>query len=164
MATIKHQFNARAMVPNSSNGARYKVVAGSNFSVMSIAFAQNEIAVFPFKSVGYGSGNVTVNIFWYADTASSGDINMGASLACVTPNTDSDDVETKAFATENTATDTHLGTTGQRLHQMSITVSNLDSIAADDMCWLKLRRLSTSDTLGSTDILVTHVEATYSDS
>lgn len=89
---------------------------------------------------------------------------FGASIAAITPNTDTQDVETKAFATENTGSDTHLGTTGQRLHQMSITISNLDSLAADDLVAIRLRRVpgDAGDTMTGDAILV-DAQLSYSD-
>jgi hypothetical protein len=88
----------------------------------------------------------------------------GAKIAAITPDTDSQDVETKSLATQQTVTDSHLGTTGQRVHTCSITVSNLDSIAADDLVWLEISRVAANgaDTLTGDAILI-HAELTYSD-
>ena len=99
-----------------------------------------------------------------SDTASSGGITYGASLAAITPNVDTQDIETKAFATENTASDTHLGTTGQRQHSFAVTVSNLDSLAADDEVYLRIRRVPADggDTMTG-DAIITRVIVTYSD-
>lgn len=166
MATVVHTLGPRDAALPASNFAQYKSVAGSNFPVESLAFdaSTEEACYFPFRAVRYGSGNLTARIRWYADTASSGGIVMGCSLAAITPNTDSQDVETKAFATETTGSDTHLGTTGQRLHEMTVTISNLDSLAADDECWLKLARKvadGSDDMTG--DALVVEVDIEYSD-
>ena len=91
-------------------------------------------------------------------------MTFGCSLAAITPNTDTQDVETKAFATEVTGSDSHLGTTGQRLHEMTVTVSNLDSLAAGDTIWLKLARkvADASDTMTGA-ALVTGIQIEYSD-
>jgi hypothetical protein len=139
---------------------------GTNFPVSGLAFdaSADESAFWKWLAQNYGSGNLTVNIDWYADTASSGDVVFGAAIAAMTQNADSQDVETKAFATANTVTDTHLGTTGQRLHRCTITISNLDAIAADDLVILKLYR--DADAAGDTmtgDAIVVAVEVTYSD-
>ena len=139
---------------------------GTNFPVAGLAFdaTTQETCFFPFSPVNYGSGNITATLEWYADSASTGGVVFGASLAAITPNTDSQDVETKALATENTASDTHLGTTGQRVHSMAITISNLDSIAAGDSVVLRLRRVpaDASDTMTG-DAIVTRVILSYSD-
>jgi hypothetical protein len=140
--------------------------AGTNITVQSLKFdaATDEACAFVFDAILYGSGNLTVGIAWYADTASSGNVVWGASIAAITPDTDTQDVETDAWATENTVTDSHLGTTGQRLHRASITLSNLDSLTARDQCWLRIRRLGTdgSDTMAG-DAQLVAVTLSYSD-
>lgn len=139
---------------------------GTNFPVVGLAYdaAADEAAFWHFQAVSYGSGNVTVRVEWYADTATSGDVIWGVQLAAITPNTDTQDVETKALATANTVTDTHLGTTGQRLHTADVTVSNLDSLALNDAVWLRLYR--DADAAGDTmagDAVVTLLTVSYSD-
>lgn len=127
-------------------------INGTNFPVTSLKFdaALDEAAFWKLGVVNYGSGNLTLDILWYADTASSGDVVWGASIAAITPNTDTQDVETDGLATENTVTDSHLGTTGQRVHLATITISNLDSLANNDLMFMRIRRLgqtSGSDTM-----------------
>lgn len=166
MATVRHVLEVGDAKFPTSNPAAPVLTQGTNFPVSGLAFdaTTQEAAFFEFPALSYGSGNVTVTVEWYADSASANGIVFGASLAAITPNTDSQDVETKAFATENTASDTHLGTTGQRLHTFDITVSNLDSIAAGDAVWLRLRRVPAdgSDTMTG-DAIVTRMIVSYSD-
>lgn len=144
----------------------FSKVAGTNFPVTSLKFdaAADEAAFWKFTALNYGSGNLTVDILWYADTATSGDVVFGASISAITPNTDTQDVETDGLATENTVTDSHLGTTGQRVHLATITVSNLDSIAANDLVHLRIRRLGSngSDTMTG-DACILLVGVSYSD-
>lgn len=139
---------------------------GTNFPVVGLAYdaASLEAAFWHFEATNYGSGNVTVRVEWYADTASSGDVVWGVQLAAITANTDTQDVETKAFATANTATDTHLGTTAQRLHQIDVTVSNLDTLAARDGVWLRVYRdaANVADTMTG-DAILTGLTVSYSD-
>lgn len=139
---------------------------GTNFPIAALAFdaATKETIYFKFHATNYGSGNLTLDVFWYADTASSGDIVWGAQVAAVSPDGDTQDVETKAFATANTVTDSHLGTTGQRLHQSTIAISNLDAIAAGDIVWLALYRdaAAAGDTLTG-DALFIEALLSYSD-
>lgn len=139
---------------------------GTNFPVAGLAYdaAAVESAYFYIHATTYGSGNVTVNLHWYADTATSGDVVWGVQLAAITPNTDTQDVETKTLATANTATDTHLGTTGQRLHEIDVTVSNLDALANNDALWVRVYRDATngSDTMTG-DAVLTSVLISYSD-
>ena len=166
MATVTHQFSPAEAQYLASAFPGYVKTNGTNFPLAALAFdaAGDEAAFWMFKAVSYGSGNVTCDIYWYADTASSGDVIFDAQLAAITPNTDSQDVETKSFATANSVTDSHLGTTGQRLHQATITISNLDSIAANDIVWLRLNRDANngSDTMAG-DCLVVLVTLSYSD-
>lgn len=142
MATVKQAFALRQLIAAATNGPQWKRTEGTNFPVEALAFDAStlETAYVRFRALNYGSGNLTLKISWYADTASSGGIVWGAAIAAITPDTDTQDVETKAFATASTVTDTHLGTTGQRVHTCSITISNLDSVAADDDVWLKIYR------------------------
>ena len=150
----------------SSTFPQFLKTDGSNFPVSGLAFdaAADEFAYWKLRASQYGSGNLTLDIEWYADSASSGDVVFDAAVAAITPNTDTQDVETKAFATINSVTDSHLGTTGQRLHRCSITISNLDSIAADDVFWLRISRDANngSDTMTGDAILVS-ATLSYSD-
>jgi len=142
MATIYHHFLPEEAAFLATVFPQFIKVNGTNFPVTSLKYdaATDENAFWKFIAQDYGSGDLTLKLFWYADTASSGDVIWGAQIAAITANTDSQDVETKALATANTATDTHLGTTGQRVHTIDITISNLDSIASGDLCWLKIYR------------------------
>lgn len=142
------------------------VQGGTNFPVRGLAFdaAADEAAFWALESGQYGSGNLTVELEWYADTASSGDVVWGASIAAITPETDTQDVETKTLATEQTVTDSHLGTTGQRAHRASVTVSNLDSLANKDLVWIRIRRVGSngSDTMAG-DAVLMKVRVSFSD-
>ena len=168
MATVIHVFRPAAAVPKSPNGGRFKTNAGSNFPVPAIAFdaSTDQTVYYTFHAVTYGSGNLTLDIFWYADTASSGNVVWQAQVAAITPDTDTQDIETKAFATLNFVQDTHLGTTGQRLHKATITISNLDSIATGDYVCLLIGRdadgtNATDDLTG--DAFIVMAKLSYSD-
>ncbi len=165
MATVYQQCDlAAGQFLSSSFPALMK--NGTNFPSVGLAYdaAAAEAAFWYIHATSYGSGNVTVNLHWYADTASSGDVIWGVQLAAITPNTDTQDVETKSLATANTATDTHLGTTGQRLHEIDVTVSNLDSLTNNDALWLRIYRDAAAggDTLTG-DAILTSIVVSYSD-
>ncbi len=166
MATVYQVFRPYDGIPPASNYATLDVIAGTNFPVPCLDFDTTtaESIYFYFQAVNYGSGNLTLDIDWYADTAASGDVVWDAQVAAITQNTDSGDIETKALATANTVTDTHLGTTNQRLHRASITISNLDSIAAGDWCVLKVTRDvgDAADTMAG-DASLVGVTLSYSD-
>lgn len=126
----------------SSNFPQLSKVNGTNFSYFVLAFdaSTQETAYWRFRADSYGSGNLTLDIYWYAENATSGNVVWEAQIAAITPDTDSQDVSTKALATLNYIQDTHLGTTSKRLHKCTITISNLDSLAAGDVVFIKIAR------------------------
>jgi hypothetical protein len=141
---------------------------GTAFPVSGLAYdaTTDEAAFWRFEAASYGSGNLTLDLFWYADTASTLNVVWEAQLSAITPNTDTQDIETDGLATLNFVQDTHLGTTGQRLHQCAITISNLDSIAANDICHIRIARdanstSATDDMAG--DCILIGAQLSYSD-
>lgn len=139
---------------------------GTNFPVARLLYdgTTAERAYWKLTPFAYGSGNITCDVVWYAATATSGAVVWETAVAAITPNTDTQDVETKSFATANTVADTHLGTTGKRLHLATVTISNLDSVAVGDEVWLRVSRLpaDAGDTM-SGDAALTSVRLSYSD-
>lgn len=166
MATTRQLLSPEEAAFAASAFAQFVKAPGTNFPVTGLAFdATNvESAYFKRRLIGYGSGSITLNITWYADTATSGVVRWSGAIACITPNVDTQDVETKPFATATETDDTHLGTTGQRVHAHDIVISNLDSAAAGDVVWIRLQRVANhaNDTL-SGDAIVTEAELSYSD-
>ena len=141
---------------------------GTNYPVTGLAYdaTTDEAAFFKFSAFSYGSGNLTLDIYWYADTGTSANVVWESQIAAITADTDTQDVETDGLASLNFVQDTHLGTTGQRLHKATITISNLDSLAAGDVVWLRLARdaNSTSATDDMTgDAIVVLAVISYSD-
>jgi hypothetical protein len=166
MGTVRQPLSAEEPRPALSGFPQPVAANGTNFPVSGLAFdaASTESVYFKRRLISYGSGNLTLNITWYADTATSGVVRWSAAIACITPNSDSQDVETKAFATSTDTDDTHLGTTGQRLHGHDIVISNLDSAAAGDVVWIRLQRLGghANDTMAG-DAIFVEAELSYSD-
>lgn len=166
MATVYQHLMPEAAQFKTTTFPQFVRNQGTNFPVAALAYdaATEEAAYFKWVATNYGSGNITCTVYWYADTASSGDVIWGAAMAAITANTDTQDVETKAFATAQTATDTHLGTTGQRAHSIDVTISNLDSVASGDIVWLHLYR--DADAAGDTmagDAFLLGLRLSYSD-
>ncbi len=130
--------------------------------VLAFEDAADKQGFWKLSTLGYASGNLTIKIHWYADTATSGDVRWGAALAAITPDADTQDVETKTLATEQTFDDTHLGTTAHRLHTATITLSNLDSLADGDAAWLRIRRVGSNgaDTMTG-DAMLERVTVSY---
>lgn len=166
MATVRMFLSPASAVGLASAFPQYVKVNGTNLPVEGLAYdtTTQENGFWQFPILSYGSGNITATVLWYADTASSGGVVWGGSIRAVTPDTDSQDVETDALATETTVADTHLGTTGQRVHTCAITVSNLDSVAALDLVTFRLSRVTAngSDTMTG-DAIVLAVILSYSD-
>jgi hypothetical protein len=166
VATVYHQWPAAAAALPAATFPQLVKAAGTNFPVPGYAFdaAADETFYFDFSAENYGSGNVTVEVWWYADTATSGVVRWSAAIAAITPDTDSTDIETKAFGTAATFDDTHLGTTGQRLHRAPIAVSSLDSLASRDDVRLRVQRVGSNgaDTMTG-DAIAVRVTASYSD-
>lgn len=137
-----------------SSFPQYIKTNGSSIPVSGLAYeaTADEAAFWKFKIENYGSGNLTLYVQWYADTASSGTVAWETQIACITPNTDSQDIETDGLATVQRSSDTHLGTTGQRLHEHTITISNLDSIATGDYVVVRIAR-DADDTGGGGDTM-----------
>lgn len=166
MATITQQWPASAGVLRSTAFPQLVRANGTSVPITGYAFdASTEEAIFfDFRAVRYGSGNLTIGLDWYAGTATSGNVVWSSQLAAITPDTDTQDTETKALATADTVTDSHLGTTGQRLHRAILTATNLDSLAADDNVWLRIARAAAngSDTMSGDAVLV-RVTVQYSD-
>jgi hypothetical protein len=71
-------------------------------------------------------------------SATSGDVRVDARLAAVTPG-DATDVDAKAFGSANTATQTVAGTAGH-VKEISVTLTNADSVAAGDLVYVYLAR------------------------
>lgn len=169
MATVYQQFLPEEAIFRSTAFPQYVKANGTTIPVSGLAYnaadGANEQAFWRFRAINYASGNLTIHVDWYADTALSGDVVWDAQIAAITPDTDTQDIETDALAIENTVTDSHLGTTGQRLHRAVITLSNLDALAADDYVALVIRRDTTAanpDTMAG-DAIVIMVTVSYSD-
>jgi hypothetical protein len=166
MATVSRDLAPEDAVFGSAAAPAYKKINGSNFPVSGLYFdaGADESAYFKLRALRYGSGNLTLDLDWYADTATSGAVIWGAQIAAITPDSDTQDVETDGMATAATVTDSHLGTTGQRLHRATITISALDSLAADDDVWLRIYRDADAggDTLAG-DAVLTLATLSYSD-
>jgi hypothetical protein len=142
VATVTHTLAPEEAQFLATAFPQYLKINGTNFPVSGLAYdaATDEAAFWKLVATSYGSGNITLTLYWYADTASTANVVWEAQIAAITPNTDSGDIETKALATLNFVQDTHLGTTGQRLHSAAITISNLDSLAAGDVVWVRIAR------------------------
>tara|TARA_R110000868_G_scaffold181339_5_gene422293 strand:+ start:217 stop:639 length:423 start_codon:yes stop_codon:yes gene_type:complete len=136
---------------------------GTNFPINTLAFdtTTSETVYFRFIARNYLSGNLTIRVRWYADTATTGGVVWGAAIAAVSAG-DAQNMETKAFATEQlSATSTASATTHGPV-EATITVSNLDSLASLDDVTLRIARkvAEAGDTMAG-DALVMFVIVEY---
>jgi hypothetical protein len=143
MAIIKQHFDIDvAQFRSATPFPTFTKTDGTNGPVTMLAFDATieQTAFFRTRATNYGSGNLTVTLNWNAASATSGGVSWGVSVAAITPNTDSQDVETKSFATEVIIADTHIGTTAKRAHDAVGTVVALDSLAVDDLLMIRVAR------------------------
>lgn len=148
----------------------YQSVNGVNFTVTGLAYdgagSLPEEACWKWSPIGYGSGDLTVDIIWYVESGTSGTLKWWAALAAITPDADTQNPESKSYGPTATVVDTHLGTQAKRLHKATITLSgtSLNSMAAGDECWIRVFRepSDASDTI-TADAVITSVRLSYSD-
>lgn len=110
--------------------------------------AQLEWAVWKIiLPANYSSSPVLVINFSMV-SATSGNVILVARVAAITPGTDNTDTDAKVFSTANTSAATAVRSTAGYQTQVSITLTNADSMAAGDTVWLYVGRdgASGSDT------------------
>ncbi|MEV4287372.1 hypothetical protein AB0K40_17850 [Nonomuraea bangladeshensis] len=168
MATIRQYLAPEEAVFGPSAFPQYVRNYGSQFTVSGLAYDASaaEVAYWKFCPFNYGSGNITCDVLWYADTSttSTHGVTWQVAIAAITPGVDTQNVETKAFAA-NQQGSTDLGSTNaQKLMKTTVTISNLDSVADGDEVWIKVTRLvsdAADDLTG--DAILTSVRLSYSD-
>jgi hypothetical protein len=150
--------------------APYDNVNGSNSPLGRLLYADGSTtsAYWRWPAADYGSGDITVELIWTtAASSTSGAVRWEVSMAAITPEEDSQDVETDGLADAVVVDDSHLGTTAKRLMMATavLTGDSLDSVEAGDHCVLKVSRIggNGADTMASTAALV-EVRISYSDS
>jgi len=167
MVTIPLPIEAAAIHGSDASPQIKRISATNNpaHNVLAFDAATIEAVWWKFIATGYSSGNLTLDLYWLSESATSGAVVWGGQISAVTPESDTENMLQATPGGEQTVTDSHLGTTAQRLMKASLTISNLDSLAAGDLVTLKLRRVADngSDTLASDAILVA-ASVSYSDS
>lgn len=173
MATVFHQFRPEEATFLGTAFPQYKKINGTSFPVSGLYYdaATDEAAFFVFRAINYGAGNddFTIDIEWYADTATAAqNIVWEAQVGVMTPNSDDADIETKALGTLNFVQDAQIAGVDQRPHRATITLlrANLQSVAADDFVFLRIARdangTSATDDLAGDGVL-TLTTVSYSD-
>ncbi len=96
------------------------------------------------------SGNWLLDISWYANsTTANADAIWAAQISC-TSEGDTDTPAEQAADSANTASENVNATEANRLVQTTLTLSNLDSVAAGDVCTLRFFR-DADDSVGDAD-------------
>ena len=121
--------------------------------------ATDEIAVFTFvapSGIDLG-GNQTVNIYWRADTATTGNVVWSVEVEAISPDDTVDSDSASSYAAARTVTDAAPGTAGYITRaQITLSVAQADSIAAGDLVRVRISRdaNNASDTMaGDAEIL-----------
>ena len=141
MATVYIPLDPDEAEPYSSNFPARVKINGTNFPVTGLAFdaTTDEACCFKFQPRSFSS-TLALELIWYADTASSGNVVWESQVSAITPNTDSQDIETDGLATLNYVQDAHLTSVNQRVHSCSISITNTDSVASGDIVHLRVAR------------------------
>lgn len=164
MPVVYHNLlPAQAVLP-SSGGPTLGSISGTNFPISALQFDANndENSYFVFRPQTNMS-NFTVDVDWYANSATSGVVTWGCNFAAITPDTDTGSIEAKSFGGTTTFNDTHLGTTPKRLHRATSSISLLDSgVMGDWMCMRFFRNGSNAADTMTGDANVVLVTVSYS--
>jgi hypothetical protein len=154
---MPHEFEAQDGDMRTTAFPGIKRVNGTNVPLSGYAFdaSTEEALFFRFRASDYVSGNVVVDLDWYPDTATSGNVVWGASISAITPG-DAQDLETDALSTVATATTAATGT--HRLARTVITITATESLSTNDQVVLRVARIAAngSDTMTG-DAVLTYV-------
>lgn len=168
MATVVQGVSIGSLVPFATLIPELVKIDGTNFPNFGPAYdaaTDEQMCSERIYAANYGASNpnVTVIFDWYSRSGSTtGAVVWGASLSVLTPG-DAQSMETDAWATENTATTT-VNATAKGMTRTTVTVTNLDSLTANDSFLVRLRRIGSngSDTMAGDAVLV-GVTVTYPD-
>lgn len=155
------QFTAGDNEPPASGYATFDTRNG--IRVLDFDAASIEAAI--FRGVlpsHYAGGGLTLDLYWMATTATSGDVKWGVAYEENDPG--NNDLDADAFGTESTAIGTTNGTSGKVTKTtITITHANMGSPAAGDPFRLKVRRVASdaADTMtGDAELLAAHAKET----
>lgn len=109
-----------------------------------------------FRMPANYSSSPIVKLLWMANSASSNTVAWGSRLGAITP-ADADTPVEHASAAATVVSTAANGTEARRLVETSITLGNLDSVAAGDLVFLLVYR-DADDTAGAGDTLAVDAE------
>jgi len=164
MGTIVHDFDAPAGY-NSGTGVNelYTPALGQNGPTgwRYLGSDTTRAITYPFRAVGYVSGNITVAIDWYAETLTAGTVTWEVSLSAQNPTGSAESAEAPANATVVSGSGT-ISSTAKASVRTTITIpqASADGLSAD---WLAYLRVVRND--ATADATINHrVSVSYSDS
>jgi hypothetical protein len=145
-----------------TNFPQYDIVQGTNAPIDNTGFAVGESQFWKFPLRGYTSGDITVDVYWYA-AATTGNVKWETAIGAVTIATDTGSLEAKAFATA-TSTQTAVNSNAKAGSKTTITItgSSLDSAAANDFIQFYLKRIAASASEMSGDSLFLYAVVSWS--
>lgn len=132
-------FSAESLTPTSSNGAA-QIVNGTR-KVLAYDSATVEGAISGWRRVpaSYtGAGTLKAKLSYAMASATSGSVDWDVYVECVTPG-DALDTSTDSFDSANGGSDTVPGT-AKYPDEVTITLTNKDSMAAGDWVRIKVER------------------------
>lgn len=144
---------------SSTNTAPYFLQAAFDASA-------DESMMWSFMMPGdYASGPV-LDVLYKMASATSGSVRFEGRMTAITDG-DSTDADADAFATTNSAGDSVPGTTAGKIGGFSITLTNADSVAANDWVVVQLRRdadgtTGTDDATGDCEVVACRLSYTTS--
>lgn len=155
MATRATFLPFSAELPTSNPAALF--VDGQNRPYLAFDTTTSESAAWTFKAPQGLTGTLTCVVTYRAASATSGTFAYDASIEAITSGDAVDTDSASSFDTVNTsAADTVPGTAGYE-KDLSVTLTNADSIAAGDYVRLKIARNVATDT-ATGDIQILTVE------
>lgn len=167
MATvIKELWPEEALFLGTNFSTYNRIVSSTTYPVSSVWFSPtvDQQAFWRFIADSYGSGSLTISIYWYAVNATSGDVIWDAQIDAYTPDTDTVAITAGTFGAISSVTDTHLGTTSGRIMKATITLTDTDGLVAGDYVTLRINRdaNNAADTMANEAALV-GLQVAYSD-
>lgn len=129
------------MVPD-SGAATLERVAGTARTGRGRGFDSTveQIAEYKLRAVEYDdSGAVTIDVDWWADTASTNGVAFEVAGCAITPG-DSDNLTTKSWGTVSTQVTANGGTIQLNRTTLTISRANFQTLTKDDDAWIRLTR------------------------
>lgn len=141
MATGTILLPLLAGVPDPTNPPAVNFTA-ANRPYLAFDSGTDELVLWTFRMPQDFASGLTAKIIWSgaASTTATDTARWAVEVMALTPETDSVAADSDSFDTSNEADDDILGTTAKRPQEVSITLSNDDSVAAGDYVAVRLSR------------------------